>query len=143
MKKMVLIILVLLILAACQPGTNAQQAQLAIKCETLYRTSTVSSDEPLSTSSVFELRHDQKKFSETYTDMEIMAQYYQDDYEGRSMRVSISDPVSGRQLASFLYQFPLDEQPVNQFVGGHGFTGLVYIYHPESPAELQFFCELQ
>jgi hypothetical protein len=30
---------------------------------------------------------------------------------------------------------------VNQFIGGHGFTGLVYVYHPSSDAELQYFCE--
>jgi len=143
MKKMVIIILILLILAACQPRATAKQAQLAIKCETLYRSSTVSADEPLNESAVFELRCDENKYLETYQDMAIMAQYYHDEYEGRSMQVSISDTVSGRQLASFLYQFPFDEQPVNQFVGGHGFTGLAYIYHPESPAELQFFCELQ
>jgi hypothetical protein len=42
-----------------------------------------------------------------------------------------------------LYQLPLDSGPDNQFVGGHGFTGLNYTYHPASAAELQFWCEAQ
>lgn len=40
-----------------------------------------------------------------------------------------------------LYQLPQDSGPQNQFVGGHGFTGLNYSYHPDSGAEMQFWCE--
>jgi hypothetical protein len=28
----------------------------------------------------------------------------------------------------------------DQFIGGHGFTGLAYVFHPASGGEIQYFC---
>ena len=44
-------------------------------------------------------------------------------------------------LVSHLFQLPPDAGPTDQFVGGHGFTGLTSAYDPVSGAELQYWCE--
>jgi hypothetical protein len=40
-----------------------------------------------------------------------------------------------------LYQFIPEAELRDQFAGGHGFTGLTYVHHPTSSAELQYFCQ--
>jgi hypothetical protein len=59
----------------------------------------------------------------------------------RAFRSSVRAKSPRTVLHSTLYQLPLDSGPQNQFVGGHGFTGLNYSYAPGSTAELQFWCE--
>ena len=59
----------------------------------------------------------------------------------RSLRTWVTALDESVIYNSQLYQLPLDSGPSNQFVGGHGFTGLNYSYHPDSSAELQFWCE--
>lgn len=55
--------------------------------------------------------------------------------EYNSLVVHFFDPKN--QITTILYQFA--DKPVNRLAGGHGSTGLHYIYHPESEAELQFW----
>jgi hypothetical protein len=58
-----------------------------------------------------------------------------------------SDTVSLRVAAgegtvlSVLYQLGPSGLPQNQFVGGHGFTGLLYFTHPTQGGDYQAFCE--
>ena len=47
----------------------------------------------------------------------------------------------GEQIMTQLFQF--DPKLKNQFVGGHGFSGLIYVYHPEDKSELQFICKVK
>lgn len=54
-----------------------------------------------------------------------------------NLRVSVSDRKNGKILLSQLFQ--LGPGIRNQFHGGHGFTGLNYLYHPGSESELQFW----
>ena len=58
----------------------------------------------------------------------------------RNLRLWITD-TGETVLHAILYQFEMDSGPQNQFVGGHGFTGLNYSYAPNATAELQFWCE--
>jgi hypothetical protein len=58
----------------------------------------------------------------------------------RNLRVWVTDAAETAVYHSTLYQLPLDGGPQNQFVGGHGFTGLSYSYAPDSTAELQYWC---
>lgn len=58
--------------------------------------------------------------------------------EGRSLLVDVVDRTTRRTVTKTLYQFGRDE-PLNQFLGGHGFTGLVYVYLRPGH-ELQYFC---
>lgn len=48
---------------------------------------------------------------------------------------------SDHTISTILYQFA--DIPENGMAGGHGFTGLHYIYHQESEAELQFWAEVK
>ena len=43
-------------------------------------------------------------------------------------------------LSRTLYQLSRQQPLQNQFDGGHGFTGLVYVRAPTSAAELQYWC---
>ena len=57
-----------------------------------------------------------------------------------SVWLDIIDVKTNKQLQRFLWQFW--DVPANTFQSsGQGFTGLIYINHPETRAELQIICE--
>ena len=65
-----------------------------------------------------------------------------DGSNGPSLSIAITaGSDSSRPIASYLYQFNA-AQPPPTWVGGQGFTGLMYVYHPDNGAELQFWCEV-
>lgn len=61
-------------------------------------------------------------------------------YDVNMLKLSVTDPKTNKEIYSALYQI----QPglKNQFGGGHGFTGLSYIEHPTSDAQLQTFSKV-
>jgi hypothetical protein len=64
--------------------------------------------------------------------------YPSDDYEGTSVSIAASD-AEGRELMRILYQLdPTTDAFRTEYAGGHGFTGLHYVY--SAGAELQFWC---
>lgn len=65
--------------------------------------------------------------------------YSDDAFEGGtvSMRVTAGDI----RLFSTLYQLQDRQLPTNQFVGGHGFTGLMYLNHPTDGGDYQLLCK--
>lgn len=73
-------------------------------------------------------------------EFQFAASYLGDAPEGRSVVVTISSP-SGDVIVRELYQYGDGAALRNEFVGGHGFTGLRYVY--SQGAELQFFCAAQ
>ena len=74
----------------------------------------------------------------------VRAQFAADEFEGRSLDVfAFAATGSKEPLTQEKYQFDPQEKPVNQFTGGHGFTGLMYVNHPTSDAELQLFCAVR
>lgn len=68
------------------------------------------------------------------------ASYVGEAPEGRSVVVTVSSP-SDEVIVRELYQFADGAALRNEFAGGHGFTGLRYVY--SQGAELQFFCAAQ
>ena len=58
-----------------------------------------------------------------------------------SLSIHFQDNQSKKSISNILYQF--SSPPKNQFAGGHGFTGLHYVHHPESGAELQFWATVK
>lgn len=52
----------------------------------------------------------------------------------------ISALTDGKQLVSWLYQFDPAAPPIDQFAGGHGFTGSVHMTHPTAGGDYQLFC---
>ena len=77
-------------------------------------------------------------------DLVFHAQYWSGADDGeRALRLWVTAAGLADPLTSQLYQLPQDSGPTDQFIGGHGFTGLNYVYHPDSGAELQFWCAVE
>lgn len=133
--------LVYLLAAGCSstPSMPAGQAQLptSIECLVFYR---VLAPEMSSQELTIKLTEDRDREVVTFDDLEFNAQYWHDDYEGRSLTISVTARDTAQELVRQLYQIDSEQGLSNQFVGGHGFTGLSYIYHPTSAAEMQYFC---
>jgi hypothetical protein len=59
-----------------------------------------------------------------------------------------SEPSEGASLdlrvgsTAWKYQMDRVHPPLNHFVGGHGFTGLIYVSDPKLGDDLQFYCWL-
>ena len=81
----------------------------------------------------------------SYADLVFHAQYWDGEagYEERALKVWVTPSDSDQELMALLYQLSKTERPVNQAVGGHGFTGLHYVYHPHTEVELQFWCSAE
>jgi hypothetical protein len=78
-------------------------------------------------------------------DLSFHAQYWPEDTPGNEhgLRLWVRAVQGEGELVSQLFQLPAVEELTNQFTGGHGFTGLSYVYHLTSGAELQYSCSLQ
>ena len=64
--------------------------------------------------------------------------FFEDEFEGATFSLAIY--TDGASVAGGIYQFQ-DCGPLNQFVGLHGFTGLLRASHPTNPAvDLQMAC---
>ncbi len=81
----------------------------------------------------------------TFSDLTFEAHYSAGaaEWEEQGLNVRVRAADTGEELTSTLYQISKTEGIRNQFVGGHGFTGLSYVYHPLSRAELQYWCRVQ
>ena len=76
-----------------------------------------------------------------FGDLALQAQLWiGDGFESSSLRLSVAPEGSDGSLVEHLYQLGRDASPLNQFVGGHGFTGLAYVNHSDSGAQLQYWC---
>lgn len=140
-----LFICVLLGLPGCAP-TPGQQAPTvepallqAIECHSAYRTSVTV---PVEREETVMLTSTADEQNITFADLVFHARYWPDEPggEGPSLRLSVTAAGSADELVATLYQLPAPTPPRNQFSGGHGFTGLSYVYHPASHAELQYWC---
>lgn len=71
----------------------------------------------------------------------LSASYSDSPYDGSSFSLYVHD---GEQaLFRTLYQFARTQPPKNEFVGDHGFTGLVYVSAPSDPTgDYQFICKV-
>ena len=139
------VVLVLLMLAGCrgsQAQSNEAQAApvpLSIDCHLAYRSSVTVGIEREETIS-FSATDDSQTV--TFPQLQFQAQYWAgaEQWAERALKVSILPAEGGNELAAQLYQMSKTEALRNQFVGDHGFTGLHYVYHPTSGAELQYWC---
>lgn len=134
-----------LLLAACAGGGETGSGQAAPKAETIictaaYRSSVQVGIEQEETLTFTDADAEQ---SAVFADMVFHAAYSAGEANNeRNLRVWVTGVADETAVAhSTLFQFEPDRGPQNQFVGGHGFTGLNYSYHPTSGAEMQFWCE--
>ena len=136
-----LLIGVTVLLVGCSPSPEEAGGQsvvtVSIDCRVFYRPSVT---ESFSESAVTLTTSGDREIIE-FDDMEFHANYWDDQFEGRSFSIYVSSPDTGDEFVRHLYQMDRGKSLMNQFIGGHGFTGLIYVYHPSSTAELQGFCE--
>ena len=135
-----LLIGVMVLLIGCSPSPEEAGGQsvvpVSIECQVFYRPSVT---ESLSESAITITTSGDHQIIE-FDELEFNAQYWDDQFEGRSLSISVVDPDTGDEVVRQLYQMDRAKSVINQFIGGHGFTGLNYVYHPGSTAELQYFC---
>jgi len=141
LKWATLLIGVVILLAACSPAPQAAGGPAAefagIECQVFYRPSM---GEGFRESTVTFAKGGDRGAVEQ-DDLGWEAAYWDDEYEGRSLSIAVTGLDTGEELVRQLYQIDREKGLANQFVGGHGFTGLVYVYHPVSTAEMQYFCQ--
>jgi hypothetical protein len=137
MRKLLLFLLVLL--AACSGAEASAPKAETISCTAAYRASVEQGVEREETILFGDTDSEQ---SIPFTDMVFHAAYSAGESDNeRNLRVWVTDVGDTAVFHTTLYQLPINSGPQNQFVGGHGFTGLNYSYQPDSGAELQFWCE--
>lgn len=110
---------------------------LTIECQVFYRTAAGERFDE----SIVTLGTDNGAQSLDYDQLAFVAQFYDDAGEGPSLSIATTDRDTGREIARQLCQIDRSKGLANQFIGGHGFTGLQYVFHPTSTAELQYFCQ--
>lgn len=133
------------VLVACGPpaeeiGDQAGTIPDEITCEVYYR---ADPGQPFQ-DSILTLSTTPEQGANTaaagFDDMGFEATFVSDAGEGKSMSIVVTDLATGAELARGLYQFDPQAGLRDQFVGGHGFTGLAYVFHPSSNAEGQYYC---
>lgn len=120
-----------------EPSDRPDAVPLSIDCQAFYR---ASATESLSESKVSLTTDGDVQLIE-FDDLGFKASYIDDGFEARALVISITDMDSGDEIARQLNQMDRGKSLINQFIGGHGFTALIYVNHPSSPGELQYFCE--
>ncbi|UCG24814.1 MAG: hypothetical protein JSW55_02105 [Chloroflexota bacterium] len=78
--------------------------------------------------------------SAEFDDMRFEATFLSDAGEGQSLSIAVTYPNTDAEITRGLYQFDPQAGLRDQFVGGHGFTGLAYVLHPSASSEIQYFC---
>jgi hypothetical protein len=125
----------------CSPEAGTQNGQgsasLDIECQAFYRPSVGQAPDE---GTVISLGEHGDRGTAEYADMVFEAQLSDDPGEGPALVISVMAKDSRAEILRQLYQIDRVKGLHNQFVGGHGFTGLIYTYHPASGAELQHFC---
>ncbi len=134
-----LLLLLGLFLAACQSASEAGPARASsITCHTAYR---LSVSVPIEREEAITIADEDSQQAIRFTDLSFHADYSDGASDNeRALRLWVTEPGQTDPLISQLYQLPAARGPQNQFIGGHGFTGLNYVYHPTTGAELQYWC---
>jgi len=137
-RRFAVFIVAVLLCAAC--GGSAADPPLSVTCHTLYRPDAESADGETAPSLTVErvdggATQPQRLEFDTLT-LEVF--YAGVAPEGNNVVVTVSTP-DGRPLVRDLYQFADGTQLTTEFAGGHGFTGLQYVFHGD--ASLQVWCD--
>ncbi len=134
----VLMAVVLVAFTACgQDRAAAAREGRPLTCETFYRSSVT---RPLDDGPVLTLdRHGQTEEA-AFDDLTVVAIHLDDEFEQRSLSISVREDGREDPLVNHLYQMEHGTSPANTFsTTGQGFTGLIYAYS-SSGSEVQLFC---
>ena len=140
--RMTIIALILLIsfltVGCSRAGTSSETS--TIVCEVFYRPT---AGQGIKAAPQMTFTGGNAQQSQEFENMAFEARFQDDQFEGRALYIVVTDLETGAELTRQLYQFDAENPVENQFIGGHGFTGLNYVFHPHSSAEMQFFCHVQ
>lgn len=134
-----LLLSVALASTACASGA-ARAAPSSLTCHTQYRPDAESLAGSRETSLTVE-RVDGITPRPARIDFETLTlevTFHGDAPEGRNVTIAVST-TAGDPLVRNLYQYTDGTELTTAFAGGHGFTGLEYVFHEES--SLQVWCE--
>ena len=121
---------------AMQPSSGPS-AYPVVECSVAYRSSPEMSQQD--TQMIEMAAGDKPKFLQ-WDDLTLQVRYDFSEYESTTFIIDVLKSGEEAYLTRSLYQLSQERPLENQFSGGHGFTGLHYVHHPETQAELQFFC---
>jgi hypothetical protein len=131
-------------LAGCNfsEGGNSGESPKAITiiCEVFYR---ADPGEALSPAPVIKFPGGSDQKYLVFDDLTFNARVQDDEFEGRALYIAITGVDETKEISRQLYQFNAENPPENQFIGGHGFTGLQYLFSPFSSGEIQYFCHIE
>lgn len=132
---------------ALQTPTPINQTPFSIECHSFYRSS-VNEMDGWKRNFILTREDSQKtvEFPDLVFRVYLLEEYVSDESGNRFDRVGIKIwvllPDEGDELLGVLYQnIEIPDATYYVAAGGHGFTGLHYVYNPTSRAELQFWCE--
>lgn len=112
------------------------QALTVLECQFNRRSSVFSSDWSTRESRLFlDTTSDTRTF--TLTDFDVLLQSWNESFDTSTFRLSVRPTGDESDLISVMYQAPFPQGNDN-----HGLTGLVYVTHPTTRSELQYFCKL-
>jgi len=138
------LLLMAFIISACSNPENPSKGQASIDgdiiCEVFYRPDAGMGLEAAPQITFTGDNDLQERLFETMT---FESRYQDDEFEGRTLSIAVINPQNGAEITRQLYQFDPLNPVENQFIGGHGFTGLNYVFQTDSSAEMQFFCSLK
>ena len=138
---LLLVLTLILFLAACSGSPADAPKAETISCTAAYRASASQGVEREETITFSDTDSEQ---SISFTELVFHASYHAGEVDNeRNLRLWVSDVAESVVYQTTLYQLPTDSGPQNQFLGGHGFTGLLYSYQTDSNAELQYWCEAE
>jgi len=141
---LIFLLLLTFLMVGCAPSTTVPEPVApdfgTLVCEVFYRPSPGSgmqSPPPL----IFKGGNDSQSIQ--FDDLAFEARFQDDEFEGRTLSTIVTALETGVEISRVLYQFDPQNPVENQFIGGHGFTGLNYVFHPTTTAEIQYFCRVE
>lgn len=143
MRFITLSALFMLLVSVVACGSTAQPSNIdkaeQINCTTAYRSS---SGTRIEAEQTVQLGPNDGEQQITYDALTFTARYAGGELDNeRAVQIQVTQPDTTAPLLNVLFQLPQESGPVNQFVGGHGFSGLHYVTDPATGAELQWWCE--
>lgn len=152
-KPLLKLFSLIFLLTSCTPLLNEQISQapatatvfptivpMNIICNVAYRSSIST---PIESKSSIILSKENQNAEVEFKDLTFHGAYFiGSPYELRSLKLSVTQRDSQKEISSVLYQLSRSSKLINQVLE-HGFTGLNYVYNPVSHSELQFWCNAE
>lgn len=129
---------------AAQPSDDSGDQLQRIDCHVAYNPHKGGKSADLSV-----IAEGSQKDSVRFGQMSMRISYFDDGFESPAFNAVVKSTRARKDISARLYQLERTneqqgaqaQKPKNEFVGGHGFTGLAFEFDTDSRAQLQYFCE--